>query len=126
MCGLPIFTATPLSKPLTSIGTFNESISSLRGISFQSVVIFPIFTLISSPAFFAINVPASDRIFRVSFLLFSSKRIFATHLVPFPHASALSPAGLKISILTSALPLDGLLIVMSWSQPAPVLRSLNF
>jgi hypothetical protein len=58
-------------------------------------------------------VPASDSIFSVSFSLFSLKRIFATHLVPFPHASALSPAGLKISILTSASLFFGSLMVIN-------------
>jgi hypothetical protein len=58
-------------------------------------------------------VPASDKIFKDALSLFSSKRIFATPLFPLPHASALSPAGLKISLLISALLFFGSLMVIN-------------
>ena len=57
--------------------------------------------------------------------LFSSNNILATHLVPLPHASALSPPGLNISISASTSLCFDVLIVISWSHPAPVRLSLS-
>ena len=101
-------------------------ISSFRGISFQLFDIFPILILILVPCFSATKIPASEEIFKEFILLFSSKSNLATHLVPFPHASARSPLGLKISIATSEFLSLLWPIVITWSHPAPVLRSANF
>ena len=107
-CKVPFFkiasgdlTHTPLLKPFISIGKFKVSIFRVNGIFFQSVESSPKFTLILKLSiFFALSIPASNLILRLS-LFFSVNNNLATHLVPFPQASALSPLGLKILIFAS-------------------------
>ena len=65
------------------------------GIFFQLVVSFPKLTLILLSFCLATKIPASESIL-ILFLFNSSNNNFATHLVPFPQASAISPLGLNI------------------------------
>ena len=99
--GLPILTATPLPKPSISSGIFRASIFFDSGILSHSHESLPKFTLIFNSSFFlACKIPESDKIFN-SFFFVSLNNNLAIHLVPFPHASATSPFGLKIFILAS-------------------------